>query len=145
MSSNKKPTALGTLTNHDGKRALNSEDATKDVAAPPTKKLKSHQRTMTIEDAQKQLDGSASEIAKKDKIIQERTKEIAALKAQLATAERSLTIATNAKRKIQEKNAEAMMMVKSDSVLIFNKVKIALKSAGASETLGRDTMDDMIT
>jgi len=144
MSSNKKATALGTLTNHDGKRALSSDDA-KDVARP-TKKLKSHNRTMTIEAAQNQLDGSASEIAKKDRIIQDRTREIAALKAQLATAERSLTIATNAKKKIKEKNAEALKMVKSDSKLIFEKVTLALKSSGApSELLGRDTMADMIT
>ncbi|KAK1746440.1 hypothetical protein QTG54_003047 [Skeletonema marinoi] len=101
MSSNKKATALGTLTNHDGKRALSSDDA-KDVARP-TKKLKSHNRTMTIEAAQNQLDGSASEIAKKDRIIQDRTREIAALNSQLATAERSLTIATNAKKRLKRK------------------------------------------
>ncbi len=121
MSSNMNATALGTLTNHDGKRALSSDDATKNVAQP-TKKLKSHNRTMSMEAAQKQLDDSASEIAKKDRIIQDRTREIAALKAQLATAERSLTIATNAKKRIKEKDAEATKMVKSDSKLIFEKV-----------------------
>ena len=68
MSSNTKATALGTLTNHDGKRALsNDDDATKNVAQP-TKKLKSHNRTMSMEAAQKQLDDSASEIAKKDRM-----------------------------------------------------------------------------
>ncbi|KAL7497036.1 hypothetical protein ACHAWT_005353 [Skeletonema menzelii] len=141
MSSNKKATALGTLTNHDGKRALSNND-TKDVQ-PAAKKLKSHNRTMSIEAAQNQLDGSASEIAKKDRTIQDRTKEIAALKAQLATAERSLTIAKNAKKRIQEKNSEALEMVKSDSALIFEKV--SLKRAGEPyESLGRDAMDDMI-
>eukprot|EP00574_Skeletonema_japonicum_P006003 CAMPEP_0201717148 /NCGR_PEP_ID=MMETSP0593-20130828/2943_1 /ASSEMBLY_ACC=CAM_ASM_000672 /TAXON_ID=267983 /ORGANISM="Skeletonema japonicum, Strain CCMP2506" /LENGTH=462 /DNA_ID=CAMNT_0048207117 /DNA_START=10 /DNA_END=1398 /DNA_ORIENTATION=- len=101
---------------------------------------------MSMEAAQKQLDDSASEIAKKDKIIQDRTREIAALKSQLATAERSLTIATNAKKRIQEKNAEALKMVKSDSKLIFEKVARSLKLVEQSNgTLGRDSMDDMIS
>ena len=146
MSSNKKATALGTLTNHDGKRPLSNDGDNKDVVKPAAKKLKSHNRTMSIEAAQDQLRGSASEIAKKDKIIQERTREIAALKAQLATAERSLTIATNAKKRIGEKNAEAVKMVKSDTVLIFEKVAASLKMAGdAYESLGQNSMDDMIS
>lgn len=103
---------------------------------------------MTMEAAQQQLDTSEPDIAKKDKIIRERMAEIATLKAQLATAERSLTSATNAKKKIQEKNKEALTMVQSDASLIMAKVKKAMNGyggSGAPETVGRESMEDMIT
>jgi type II secretory pathway component PulJ len=103
---------------------------------------------MTMEAAQQQLDTSEPEIAKKDKIIRERMAEIATLKAQLTTAERSLTLATNAKKKIQEKNKEALIMVQSDASLIMAKVKKAMNGyggSGAPETVGLESMEDMIT
>lgn len=139
-----KPTALATLTNTNGKRAADNTNGGDGVSS--IKKLKSHNRTMTMDEAKQHLAEADVKIKAKAKIIRDRQHEISELKKQLATAENSLTRARNAKAKIEDQNAEARKQVKSDADLIIEKVKDASKhSYRASESLGKDAFDDMIS
>mmetsp|Transcript_28524 Transcript_28524/g.60785 ORF Transcript_28524/g.60785 Transcript_28524/m.60785 type:complete len:458 (-) Transcript_28524:185-1558(-) len=137
-----KAAALQTLTNHGGKRK--ADDAV-DGTSIKKLKLKSHSRTMSVEEAKKYTKGSATKLKAQNKIIRDKQKEIRELKAQIAAVEGVVTKAKAAKKDIETKTVQAKGMLKNDVELILEKVNEAQKSScNASEKLGRDAMEDMI-
>mmetsp|Transcript_7627 Transcript_7627/g.16741 ORF Transcript_7627/g.16741 Transcript_7627/m.16741 type:complete len:403 (+) Transcript_7627:134-1342(+) len=130
-----KAAALKTSTNAAKRKA---DD---DAELSSTKKLKSHKRTMTMEQAKQLLAEDEAKRKVQNKIIRNKQKEIRELKKKLKEAEDCVKKAKAANDAMDSHYVEAEMMALSDSEIIISM--IPYKSP--SEKIARNAMDDMLS